>query len=110
MQTYAIPDMTRILDRSWNRDYILTIHDLPSEEKPREKLQSQGPEALSIRELLAVVLTVGTAKEELMEMSSRIIKEYGEKAILAERDPDKLAKDLDIPIVKACQIVACGEL
>ncbi len=110
MQTYAIKSNALFLDRSWNREYILTIHDLPAEEKPREKLMSQGPEALSIRELLAVVLTVGTAREDVIEMSSRIIREYGERSTLAEKSPKKLSGELDIPIVKACQIVACGEL
>ncbi len=110
MQTYAIKSNALFLDRSWNREYILTIHDLPTEEKPREKLMSQGPEALSIRELLAVVLTVGTAKEDVLEMSNRIIREYGERSTLSEKNAEKLSKELDIPIVKACQIVACGEL
>lgn len=92
------------------RDYILTIHDLPVEKKPREKLISQGPEALSIKELLAVVLGVGTAKEDVLELSSRLIRDYGEKSILAERNPKRLSKEMEIPIVKACMIVAVGEL
>jgi DNA repair protein RadC len=109
MQTYAIRPSALYLDGNL-REYKLTIHDLPIEDKPREKLMSQGPEALTPRELLAVVLSVGTAKEDVLEMSSRIIHEYGEKSILAERSPEKLSTDMDIPIVKACQIVACGEL
>lgn len=109
MQTYAIRPNVRFLDRKY-REYPLTIHDLPSEEKPREKLIQSGPEALSIKELLAAVLITGTAKENILDMSNRLIRDYGERSILAEKDPNKLSKDLDIPIVKACQIVACGEL
>lgn len=109
MQTYAIRNTASILNSS-KREYVLTIHDLPAEEKPREKLIDQGPEALSIRELLAVILNTGTTKEDVMEMSGRIIREYGEKSILAERNPAKLSKDMDIPIVKSCTIVAVGEL
>jgi DNA repair protein RadC len=109
MQTYAIPKTARILDRSL-REYVLTIHDLPTEDRPREKLVTQGPEALSIQELLAVVLTTGTTKEDVVEMSHRIIREYGEKSILAERDATKLSKDMDIPMGKSCIIVAVGEL
>jgi len=92
------------------REYPITIHDLPSEEKPREKIIASGPEALSMKELLATVLVTGTTKEDVIEMSSRLIRDYGEKSILAERNAEKLSKDMDIPIVKACQIVACGEL
>ena len=109
MPTYTIHDNAIILDRPI-REYTLTIKDLPADGKPREKLMAQGPEALSLKELLAVVLSVGTVKEDVLEMSERIIREYGEKTILAERDPVRLSKDLDIPIVKACQIVATGEL
>ena len=109
MQTYAIHSNVRILDRK-DREYVLTIKDLPPEGKPREKLLAQGPEALSVKELMAVVLTTGTTKEGVIEMTDRIIRDYGERSILAEKNANKLAKDMDIPIVKACQIVAVGEL
>jgi DNA repair protein RadC len=109
MQMYAIKPNVRFLDRKY-REYPLTIHDLPSEDKPREKLIQSGPEALSIKELLAVVLMTGTTKENILDMSNRLIRDYGEKSILAEKDPNKLSQDMDVPIVKACQIVACGEL
>ncbi len=109
MQTYAIRPNVRFLDRQY-REYPLTIHDLPVDSKPRERLISQGPEALSMRELLAVLIITGTTKEDVLEMSNRLIRDYGEKSILAERDAKKLSEDMDIPIVKACQIVACGEL
>lgn len=98
------------LDRSFSRDYILTIHDLPSEEKPRQKLMSQGPQSLTMRELMAVVLNTGSTKEDIIEMSNRIMQEYGEKTILAETSPVHLSSDLDIPIGKACIIVAVGEI
>ncbi len=110
MQTYAIRSNALILDRSMNREYVLTIHDLPPEEKPREKLLSQGPESLTMHELLSVVLLTGTTREDVVEMSNRIMREYGEKSILAERNPQRLKDSLDIPLGKACQIVAAGEL
>ena len=93
-----------------SKKYILTIHDLPSDEKPREKLVALGPKALTTAELLATVLSVGTKREDVLTMSSRIIKEYGEKSILSVTDPEVLVRDLDIPIVKAMQIVATAEL
>lgn len=92
------------------RKYVLKIKDLPADEKPREKLLKQGPESLSIQELLAIVLNVGSRVEGVLEMSNRLIREYGEKSIIAERNPTKLSEELVIPIVKACQVVACGEL
>ncbi|MFA6315469.1 MAG: DNA repair protein RadC [Candidatus Paceibacterota bacterium] len=109
MQTYAIRANAMFLDRPY-REYPLTIHDLPNEDKPREKLIAQGPESLSVAELLAVILVSGTSKEDILSMTNRVIREYGEKSILAEKDSTKLSTDLDIPIVKSCQIVAIGEL
>jgi DNA repair protein RadC len=92
------------------REYVLKIRDLPLEAQPREKLLKQGPESLSIQELLAVILNVGSKTEGVLEMSQRIIREYGEKSILAQRNPAKLSEDLSIPLMKACQIVSCGEI
>ncbi len=92
------------------REYILKVHDLPLDNQPREKLIKQGPEILSLQELMAIVLNTGTKTEGILEMSSRIIREYGEKSIIAEKNAEKLSEELNIPITKACQIIACGEI
>ncbi|MEK7501442.1 MAG: UPF0758 domain-containing protein, partial [Patescibacteria group bacterium] len=98
MQSYAIKSNVLFLDRPF-RKYILTVRDLPTEGKPRERLMKQGPEALSLRELLSVVLNTGTTKEGVLEMADRIIRDYGEKSILAEKDANKLSREMNIPIV-----------
>ncbi len=92
------------------RHYVLKVRDLPPEEKPREKLLKHGPEALTTPELLAAILVTGTTKEEVLTMSTRVMKEYGEKSIMGQKHAERLAKDLSIPIGKAVQIVACAEL
>ena len=92
------------------KKYVLKVRDLPSTDKPRQKLLNQGPSALSTTELLAVVLNSGTKSEEVMNMSERIIKEYGERALINHRDAQKMSDELHIPIVRACQVVAVGEL
>ena len=93
-----------------DKRYLLTIRDLPQEEKPREKMMSLGPGALSLYELLAILLNTGTKKEGVLEMTSRISREYGEKSLFSQIDSKTMAKDLDIPLGKAQQIVAVGEL
>ncbi|MDR3547682.1 MAG: DNA repair protein RadC [Candidatus Pacebacteria bacterium] len=90
--------------------YTLRVRDLPSEEKPRERLLSSGPGVLSTAELLAIVLSTGTKKEEVLTMTNRIMREYGDRNVLFSTDPKTLALDLDLPLGKAMQIVACGEL
>ncbi len=106
---YTIQDTNTYLHNEV-KNYVLKLHDLPLEDKPREKLLAQGPESLSIQELLAVILNIGNKNEDVLEMSTRIIREYGEKAIIAEKNAHKLSEELSIPIVKACQIIACGEI
>ena len=100
------------LVRDPNRPYRVspTIHDLPAEDKPREKLQKFGPQLLSTTELLAIVLNVGTSREDVIAMSSRVMKEYGERSVMSATRPQALAADLDIPLGKAMQIVAVAEL
>lgn len=106
---YSLMDTDLFLDTS-NREYILKIRDLPLDSKPREKLAKQGPEALSLPELLAVILNTGNQTEDILEMSSRIIREYGEKSIIAQKDANKMSEELNIPLGKACQIIATGEI
>ncbi len=93
-----------------DKKYVLKIRDLDDEDKPRERLIKYGPGIISTKELLAILLNVGTKKEEVYAMSSRILLEYGEKNIINQTDPKKIEEELDIPITKACQIVACFEL
>ncbi len=106
---YALAD-TDITVGEGDTRYVLRVRDLPLEDKPREKLLAGGPADLTHAELLAVLFGVGTRKEEVMSMAQRVLREYGERAIISEKDPARLATALDIPLVKACQIVASYEL
>lgn len=54
-------------------DFPLKLRDLPDDDKPREKLLEQGAQALSLQELIAVVLQVGTKSEDILSISNRII-------------------------------------
>lgn len=92
-------------------DYqIYRIKDKPIDERPHEKLQKYGPEELSMQELLAAILYTGTRKLGVMEISARVINEYGDNYVIHETDPKKLAQFFDIPVQKATQIVACFAL
>ena len=110
MQTqYALTPFNTVLQE--NISYIIPkVKDLNEEDKPREKLIKYGPDILSVQELLAIVLGTGTKKEEVMSMTSRILKEYGEKPILSQTNPKIFQNELGIPETKACQIIACFEL
>jgi len=106
---YSLIDTDRTLGDGDLR-YNLRVRDLPLEDKPREKLLQFGPAELSHAELMAILLGFGTKREEVMSMAHRVVREYGERAIIHEKNPQRLAETLNIPLVKACQIVASFEL
>ncbi len=112
MTTYPIQNLDKIigLDTSFTRQYVYKLRDMPEADKPREKLIEKGPDVLSIIELVAIILNTGTVKEDVLSMSSRIIREYGEKSFTSFDNPQKISEELGIPLVKACQIVASSEL
>jgi DNA repair protein RadC len=90
--------------------YVLRVKDLPDAEKPREKLLEAGPQNLSVAELVSVLWGVGTRKEDVLAMARRTLQEYGEKTLSTELNPKRLAEAADIPLVKACQVIAGFEL
>ncbi len=86
------------------------IKPLPRQNMPREMLASQGPDVLKNAELLAIIFGTGYKQENVLELASRILKEYGSKAITRERSVARLMGELGLPKVKASQIIACFEL
>lgn len=66
--SYTLTNQDLILDEKTAtsfKEYILRIQDMPSEDRPREKLLQYGPSALTVAELVAVVLATGTKKKML---------------------------------------------
>lgn len=112
MQTYAIKSSELLLDlvETTGRTYVLRLRDLPPNEKPREKMLALGASGLSVSELIAVLIGTGTKREDVREMSERILREYGERTLTGTLNPQTLSKDLNIPLGKALQIAACAEL
>ncbi|MCK5466808.1 DNA repair protein RadC, partial [Candidatus Parcubacteria bacterium] len=86
------------------------IPELPFEKRPRERLIKNGPDVLKNYELLAIILGTGYRGEDVLTLASRILQEYGSKAITKERSVSRLMDELGIPKVKACQIIACFEI
>lgn len=90
--------------------YVLRVRDMPDADKPRERLAELGPGELSVAELLAVIWGVGSRSEDVLAMARRTLQEYGQKTIGNERDPQRLAGAANIPLSKACQVIASFEL
>ncbi len=87
----------------------LKIKDLPHSERPREKLIAHGVTVLSNAELLAIILRTGTKNENILQLSQRLLAEYGLKSLASIRI-GTLQQVAGIGEAKACQIMACFEL
>jgi DNA repair protein RadC len=87
-----------------------TIHDLPSSERPRERLQRLGAENLSAQEILAVVLGRGIAGESVMITVQRLLDKFESLHGIAGASVEELSSVRGIGLAKACQIKAAFEL
>ena len=59
--------------------HYLTLKELPESERPYEKCERFGPEALSDAELLAVIIRSGTKKERAVDLAIRVLDRPGGK-------------------------------
>ncbi len=87
-----------------------TIHDLPPSERPRERLQKLGAEALSAQEILAVILGRGVSGESVMVTAQRLLSRFENLKGIAEASVEELSQLRGVGIAKAAQIKAAFEL
>ncbi len=93
-----------------SEDRTVTIHDLPAEERPRERLEKYGAESLSNTELLAILLRVGVKGESAVRMAERLLHEMGGLSGLAKATTPQLGALHGFGLAKAAQLQAALEL
>jgi DNA repair protein RadC len=91
-------------------DNGLVIRDLPAGERPRERMEQFGPEALSTAELLAIILRVGSRGESALRMGERLLSEFGGLAGIAKARVQQLSAPAGMGLAKAAQVKAAFEL
>ncbi len=91
-------------------EYHPTVHDLPTDERPRERLQNHGPQALSNAELLAIILRTGTTRNNVIELSGILLSKFGGLGGLMRADFMELCKEYGLGMAKAAQLKAALEI
>jgi len=84
-----------------------SIKDLPTFNRPREKMAAQGPEALSDIELLSIILGSGVKGKNVLKVAQSILNTLAKQRGKVELK-SLLALE-GIGLAKACQIVASLE-
>lgn len=89
---------------------VYRITDLHETERPRERLASRGPQALNTAELLAILLRVGVAGENAVQVGQRLLQQFDGLPGLHRAPFEELVNQHGIGAAKAAQIKAAIEL
>ncbi len=89
---------------------VYRITDLHEDDRPRERLASLGPQALSNAELIAILLRVGVKGENAVQVGQRLLNKFGGIAGIHRAPFDELIAQHAIGEAKAAQIKAAIEL
>ncbi|MCK4997173.1 DNA repair protein RadC [Candidatus Pacearchaeota archaeon] len=87
----------------------MKIKDLPNDSQPRIKFIKCGPEYLTDSELLAILLRTGTINENVVDMSSGLINEFGLDKLFS-CSLKELQKIKGIGPTKAMQLLTISEI
>lgn len=82
----------------------------PEEERPRERLLSRGPQALTDAELVAILIRVGFRGTNAVELGRQILKRFGSLRAMVEAPVLALLDIKGLKGAKASQLVAAMEI
>lgn len=93
-----------------SKEMRYTIKDYPQALRPRERMEQLGAEALSDRELLALLLSTGTREYNALELADIVLTECGGVKGLPALSLVELAQFKGVGIGKGARILAALEL
>ena len=88
----------------------MLLKDLPQEARPREKLLSRGPAALSDAELLALLLRSGIQGKNVLQLAQELVDRFGGVAGLLHTPAEALKSVKGLGPAKRAELVAVLEL
>ena len=91
-------------------DESYTVRDMPTSDRPRERLAKLGGEALSPAELLALVLGRGTRGESVLFTSQKLLNRFGSLKGVLSASLEQLDDVNGMGLAKAAQLKAIQEI
>jgi DNA repair protein RadC len=88
----------------------MTIKSWPEQERPREKLLTNGSENLSNAELLAIFLRTGVKGKNAIELACELLTEFGSLRSIFEASPQEFCRHHGLGPAKYVQLQAVLEL
>lgn len=89
----------------------MPIKDWNEDDRPREKLMTQGAEACTVAELLAILITNGTRSKSAVQLGEEVMKACDNNLVWLVRNSMATYQTVDgIGPAKACIIKAAAEL
>src|SRR3990172_522721 len=82
----------------------------PVDERPRERLLSRGPHALTDAELVAILVRVGFEGTNAVELGRRLLKQFGSLRSMAEAPLSALLDIKGMKGAKVAQLSAAMEI
>jgi DNA repair protein RadC len=90
--------------------WLVRIGELPAEERPRERMKALGVEALSMRELLALVIGSGSRGRGAMELADDLVSSFESARDLALASAERLCRVSGVGVARASRVMAAIEL
>ena len=90
--------------------YNVLIHDLPVEERPRERLERYSAGNIQLAELLAIILQTGYQGVSVLQLAQALLSKFGGLRNLAGASVQELREVHGIGPAKASQVHAAFEL
>ncbi len=90
--------------------YSPTIKEMPEGERPRERLQHYGAQALSTAELLAIILRTGVGGANVIHLAEHLLSHFDGLPGIAQATFEELCQVKGIGPAKVTQIKAALEL
>jgi DNA repair protein RadC len=88
----------------------MPMREVPEAERPRERLLTQGANALSTAELLAILLRTGTTERPVLSLAQFLLNHFGSLEALSRASVDELAAVKGVGQTKAIGLKAAFAL